>query len=926
MDGFSRYVKIFLLKSKAEGEVNNKNLVRQVLTDKGQEFCNGAMAKWYKKKGIVHTKVGPNVSQLNPVERTHQTLVDMVNTMMHQSGLPASFWTSALEAAVYVKNRVFCKGAGCTPYEMTFDSKPDIRHIRAFGSLAYCHTPKSKRKKFAMNCKMEFLIGYREDLVGCQVYFPTEHKKGFVSDVKINEAIKYKDRHESGYKGKVNKWLQTFNEFINEGEFDDFAAADHDGDDSSHQADYDAESERCASIDMEEIESVAGSEDENAHGVWNGRLHSKLPTIQLQHQADVSSEISADRELWDEILRASSLPDYDDAFEETQEGEGTRSRRDSDTEVDPEEAENNSTTEVSPENVDVDNESAEAVSETAAADAEDQSDYSDQDENEDEHEVEVDEDYAQSIAHITDLNHVVETELRGGADYDCLFDPADARELSEVADDVNDGNDRAWISVTDHELVASELPKDQKLLKTMWVYDLKEDHLGYVTEFRARIVGRGDTQRPGLEYLETFSPVARMATFRLFVAVSTFLGLIIYQGDINTAYLNALLTIKQYLEDLDGYPCEVDGMMYMINKALYGLKQSGREWNTEVNDWSIRYGFKRCSTEPCLYFYERDGEFAIVLLYVDDILCATKNEEFKKKMFNQLNEDYGLKDQGLLNTYLGIEVEQNDRSIKIHQTMYCEQILERFGFSDAHPSRIPMETKLRLTMNDTDTASRKQVPRNGKVFPYRELVGSLMYLATCTRPDLAYAVGQLSRYVQSPTQQHISAAKRLLSGTLVLDGFCDSDWGNDPDTRKSVTGYVHCMTGGAISWASRRQPIVAPSTAEAEYVAACEACMEGQGLRNVLTEVFPMVKTEFRLGIDNQAVFVMATNPTYSRRTRHIELRWHYVRDRVAKKMMELWKVKTDVNPSDLMTKPLASERFDMLNDMIGMTKQHLPK
>ncbi|GMF53554.1 unnamed protein product, partial [Phytophthora fragariaefolia] len=720
MDGFSRYVKIFLLKSKAEGEVNkympeyiawaerqhrtrvgtmitrewseeddceaSKNLVRQVLTVKGQEFCNGAMEKWYKKKGIVHTKVGPNALQLNAVERTHQTLVDMVKTMMHQSGLPASFWTSALETAVYVKNRVFCKGAGCTPYEMMFDSKPDIHHIRAFGSLAYCHTPKL-------------------------------------------QAEEVRDELQDG----VLDW--TFNEFINEGEFDDFAADDHDGDDSSHQAECDAESERCASsnIDMEDIESVAGSEDDNAHGVWNGRLRSRLPTIQLQHQADMSSENSADRELWDESLRASSLPDYDDAFEETQEGEGTGSRRDSDTEVDPEEAENNSTTEISSENMEVDNDSAEAVSETAAADAEGQSDYSDQDENEDEHEVEVDEDYAQSIAHITDLTHVVETELRGGADYDCLFDPADARELSEVADDVNDGNDGAWIPVTDHELVAvpdqitghrrprdvdvysafkalhtdrrdaegirasdvkiprtrreairskyapfweaamvkqvaalrakgvlkmipkSELPKDQKLLKAMWVYGLKEDHLGYVTEFRARIVDRGDKQRPGLDYLETFSPVARMATFRLFVAVSIFLVLIIYQGDINTAYLNALLTIKQYLEDLDGYPCEVDGMVYMINKALYGLKLSGREWNTEVNDWFIRYGFKRCSPEPCLYFYERDGEFAIVLLYVDDILCATKNEEFKKKMFNQLNEDYGLKDQGLLNTYLGIE-------------------------------------------------------------------------------------------------------------------------------------------------------------------------------------------------------------------------------------------------------------------------------
>ncbi|KAJ8544543.1 hypothetical protein ON010_g11723 [Phytophthora cinnamomi] len=226
-------------------------------------------------------------------------------------------------------------------------------------------------------------------------------------------------------------------------------------------------------------------------------------------------------------------------------------------------------------------------------------------------------------------------------------------------------------------------------------------------------------------------------------------------------------------------------------------------------------------------------------------------------------------------------------------------------------------------------------------------VGAGTHLATCTRPNLAYAVGQLRRYVQSPTQQHIGAAERLLRylvgtkaqgtvylidaaaqgpDTLVIDRYGDSDWGNDPDTRKSVTDYVHYIAGGAISWSSRRQSIVAQSTAVAEYVAACETCMEGQGLRNDLIEVFSMMKMETRLGIDNQDVYVMATNPTYSRRARHIELRWHYVRDQVVKKTVELWNVKTDVNPSDSMTMPLASDRFEMLNGMVGMTKEHISK
>ncbi|OWY91605.1 Copia type Polyprotein, partial [Phytophthora megakarya] len=201
---------------------------------------------------------------------------------------------------------------------------------------------------------------------------------------------------------------------------------------------------------------------------------------------------------------------------------------------------------------------------------------------------------------------------------------------------------KEWRAAMDEEIQAlkdkevlcmiprAEMPVGQRAIKTMWVYSVKTDHLGYVVRFKARIVARGDKQRQGIDFQETFSPVARMATFRLFLAVCVLLHLIVYQGDINTAYLNALLAIKQYLEELEGYPSEEDGMIYMINKALYGLRQSGREWNSE------------------------DGEFALVLLYVDDILCATRNEDFKKRLFSELNETYGIKDQGLVSTYLGV--------------------------------------------------------------------------------------------------------------------------------------------------------------------------------------------------------------------------------------------------------------------------------
>ncbi|KAE9182202.1 hypothetical protein PF004_g24314 [Phytophthora fragariae] len=343
MDAYSRFVTTCMLKSRTEDEVNPRMqeynawaerqhglrvgkvetrelivddeegdtvdgvaLVRRVLTDKGQEFCNGAMERWFKKKGIVYTKVGPNASQLNPVERTHQTLIGMVKTMMHQSGLPPSFWTHALETAVYVKNRVFCKGAGCTPYELMFGSKPDIHHVRAFGSVTYCHTPVSKRKKLSVKCSIGFLIGYREDVVGCHIYFPTEHKRGFVSDVKINEQIKYKDRYQKGFKMKVDKWLQTFDEFVVHGELDNLVDEDNDEDDtSSQQAECDNDSVRSdqpSNVVMEDVEDISSSDQR----LWDDMVHNS-PPFDLDAASAASDE---------------PLPDYesDIAFEETQEG------------------------------------------------------------------------------------------------------------------------------------------------------------------------------------------------------------------------------------------------------------------------------------------------------------------------------------------------------------------------------------------------------------------------------------------------------------------------------------------------------------------------------------------------------------------------------------------------------------------------------
>ncbi|GMF26441.1 unnamed protein product [Phytophthora fragariaefolia] len=458
------------------------------------------------------------------------------------------------------------------------------------------------------------------------------------------------------------------------------------------------------------------------------------------------------------------------------------------------------------------------------------------------------------------------------------------------------------------EIDQSEMPAGGRAIKTMWVYGYETDQHGYIIRVKARLVALGNWQRPGMDFVETFAPVARMSSFRMIIELAAKHNLKVYRGDINTAYLNASLEIPQYVKSIEGFPCAVDGHMYVVRKALYGLGQSRREWNTDLNSWLLDRGFQRCATEPCLYFRYEGDTIALVLVYVDGVVCATNDTQFKSKLFSDLNLAYGLKDQGELSEYLG------------------------YDYDAANKCGNPMETKARLVPAGDDESVDSS-------FDYRGTLGMLMYFATCTRPDLAYALGQLNRFVSKPTTKHVGALKRVLRylvGTteygirylrgpadgnvaIVLQGFWDSDWASDSETRKSTSGFVFTLASGAIAWMSRRQPIIALSTAAAEYVAACEASMEATAEGNILTEVLAHHTIKPVIGIDSSAAHIMATSPTYSRRTRHIELRWHYVREQVQRGSIELVKIQGEENPADAFTKPLDKARLNKLCEIMSI-------
>lgn len=265
------------------------------------------------------------------------------------------------------------------------------------------------------------------------------------------------------------------------------------------------------------------------------------------------------------------------------------------------------------------------------------------------------------------------------------------------------------------------------------MYTLKSDTDGS-DRYKARFVAKGYSQKQGIDYEETFSPTADMTTVRIVMQKAVQEGLILHQMDVETAYLHAPIDCEVYLEQPEGYEIESksgEKLVCKLQKSLYGLKQSGRNWNTMLHVYLTENGFKQNPADNCLYIRERENEKVILIVWVDDLIVAANTEEVVKSVKMMLTERFKMKDLGKLNNFLGIDFKQSDGQVTMTQERYINKILSRFGMQDCKPRETPCESKFEYT----DNAKKWEDTRL-----YREAVGSLIYLATCTRPDLSFVV------------------------------------------------------------------------------------------------------------------------------------------------------------------------------------------
>ena len=473
-----------------------------------------------------------------------------------------------------------------------------------------------------------------------------------------------------------------------------------------------------------------------------------------------------------------------------------------------------------------------------------------------------------------------------------------------------------------------ELPKDRKPIGCKWVFKLKFDSDGQIEKYKARLVAQGFSQQFGVDYDEIFSPVVRHESVRLIIALSVLNGLIIHQMDVSTAFLNGELVEDVYMKQPEGFVVEGKAdMVCKLRRSLYGLKQSPRCWNFLLDTKIKSFGFLQIPSDPCIYVSMKDDIF-IIAVYVDDILLASKDVNKINDIKVSLSKCFDVKDMGLLHHFLGMKVIQNfvNSSIWIGQPSYIKNVLNKFGMDNSKPNKIPASPSAKLTavLNDSEPVDQKL---------YQSAVGSLLYLSIATRPDITYAVSVVSRFSSSPKQCHWSAVKtifRYLKGTnnlglLFTDngsscvGYSDADWAGDCSDRRSTSGYIFTMGAAAVSWKSKKQSSVALSTAEAEYMALASATQEAVWLNKLNSDLNNVSNKSMTLYEDNQSTMCMAKNPKFHGRTKHIDIKYHFVREQVALGEIELKYCQSENMLADILTKALPNERFSMLRESIGV-------
>ncbi len=932
VDEFTRWARAYLMEVKTEVATATERFIQDSITaptstipigtntmihaDNDSNVLDSLTTAVLTRHGVKIRTTPPNTPQRNGiVERMWRTVFNTTRALLYDSGLPVEFWSLAVMHAVYLHNllptkalKMRCKSA--TPYEMLTGKVPNYAALKRFGCKVYVKSEDARQ--FDDRARVGIYVGYNEQNDSPLVYFPDT--KTVVSTM----HLEYDNAHELTSTLPLPDIMEESEGPVNLEPFTDLQQV------VQKRAERAAKQAAKAAATTRETEiALQPSTTTDAPVATPAALQPFEPTIMLK-QAPVTRMGPPVMPTAEQ--RAAVISKYVAEQRATKAGKSDESTT---TVTTMPSAASTVTTKPS------------AMTATAAGSPVTQA--------------------STSVA--TQATRAVVKPIIVSEPSPTTSEPATRRStrpktkparlndsefslaaLEDVPRNYNEASKPPyadkWLPVYDKErlglraantyelITQDQVPEGERILPTVVNFKLKLGSDGKVTGYKARINAGGHLQRPGVDYDDVYAPVLTYTSLRVLLATAAKLGFKVHQMDAIAAFLNGKLSKPAYMWPPPGEPthdAKGQRLVCRVVKALYGLHESPRVWNDEISAFMKREGLHRSQSDPSVYV-NNAGEVQMMLitgLWVDDLVIATKHDKTLKRFKKAISGTYRMIDKGMMTWCLGMSVKQDATGIELNQAAYIDKILQRFSMADAKPAPTPFPSGVQLS--DEQSPQTDQEREEMQKVPYRQAVGALIHLITCTRPDVAFHVGQLARYSANPGRAHWQALKHLLRylaatkqlsirytrndpdgdklTDLVLTGYVDASWGSETDDRKSVTGYVMTLAGGPVAWMSKRQSITAQSTAEAEYVAASSATSEVLYLRKLLSELGMPQMSATTLFEDNQPCIQIANNPGTSARTKHIALRYHAVRERVANGEVKLVYVPTEDQVADLLTK-----------------------
>jgi hypothetical protein len=895
--------------------------VKRLYGDGGTEFIKHQLKTFCAVQGIELHYPPARTQQLNGVaERTVRTDKDTARTLLQGGHTPERFWwRAACHGAVLWNRTHISSSTGVTPFESMFKRKPSAKQFGVFGCDSFVHIPKSQRGPMDPTMEAAIYLGH-DHVQNCAMFHVLSKKKVVASrDVEF--------RMDSFAHGiALSQGDDAVNEILRAG-YKARDPSDSDSDDEAGlQGGMDSESE-SSSEEANDVKSILDKREVNGEVQylveWQDYPRSQAtwePAANLLNASEFVDEFEAEHRGPNEPpdpAAAAEVADEQESDGDNSEPEAPSAAAIAPAPSPPAAAKVSSRVSRRVRGWGVESEMA--LSAVSAM----QDKCIEQEE--------------EMVCAVTAGVGLLEDQT-----------PQTFREAMKSFDAVK------WLAGMDAEMGScaqkevwtevrrDSLPKGTNILPVKWVFKIKTDEHGNVTAYKARITPKGFRQKYGRDFFEVYAATGMYKTMRLGLALSARWDHEVVQMDVPTAFLNAVVDEDVYMEFPEGYGNGKEHLVCKLNKALYGLKQAPRNWYLLVRSFVVEtMGFKACVSDPCLFFKRStSGRLILLFLFVDDFQCSFHRADAAEwlALKAQLVQRFQTKDMGESTWILGMRIQRDRkaRTITLDQELYITKALEKYGLAECKAAATP-EVVSREAVAGAEADKALDAPCEQQ--RYMELTGTLMYGSIACRLDCSHAAHQRASKMQAPTRRDMLAAERILrywSGTrdiglvfgsrnggivgdsrlrssLQIDvcAYADADWANNKSDRKSITGWVAKVNGDPISWASKKQRTVAQSTCEAELYAEAAAVSEVLWMRGILHELGLHTQMGSVVHGDNQSTIAISKNGVKGERTKHVDVKYHFITETVERGDVQLKWIPTTEQQADIFTKALAAPVFE---------------